>query len=175
LSALFWIVLWLIMWFVARAAGQANWILALAISIVVVLEVTLNEPIREGIACFVRKQKTFRNRSDTPVKKCEGYLMGYWEQGWEGRIDFTLPIEGIDHPFPLERGQRLTTYAEDGKVLWSGVLCFVKRRWWDQPKLPYGVWSDVKPVGVSYARWMEWSAHKPPLKATVQIEEPPEQ
>lgn len=109
------------------------------------------------------------------MKKYEGYLFAYWEQGWEGQIVPALSVEGLDRPFPLANGQHLTIYAEDGSVLWSGTLRFVKRRWWEQHKLSYEIWANEKPAGVSYARWMEWFAHEPPLKATVEVEEPAEQ
>lgn len=134
----------------------------------------LVELLWEHIACFVRKRQSLRKfAGNATVKKYEGHLLAYWEQGWEGRIDFTLSVPGLDDPLWLKSGQRLTIYAEDGTILWFGVLCFVKRKWWEQHHLPSGIWSYVKPAGVSYARWMEWFAHQPPLKAALEIPETP--
>lgn len=104
------------------------------------------------------------------MEKHEGCLEAYFETGWDGQVAYALSIEGLDHPFLLENGQRLTIYAEDGSILWSGTLRFVTRRWRDKHNLPYGIWSNVKQAGVSYAQWMEWFLHKPPLKATVEVE-----
>lgn len=139
----------------------------------VLLGLLLGDPLRERLACFLHKRKVFCASPGLTLKKYERVLDAYWEQGWEGRIEYALAVEGLDRPFFfLENGQRLTLYAEDGSVLWSGVLCFVRRRWWDRRRPPSGVWSEVKPVGVSYARWMEWFAHQPPLRAPVEVEAP---
>lgn len=101
----------------------------------------------------------------------EGLLELYWEQGWEGRVEYSLFLEGLRHPLFLENGQRLTIYGEDGSVLWSGVVRFVPRKRREDHDLPYGIWSDMKQAGVSYAQWMAWFAHKPPLQAVVEIDE----
>lgn len=127
--------------------------------------------IRAWLTHLLGKQTAFRKgpRAGT-VEKYEGCLEAYWETGWEGQVIYALSVEGLGRPFFLESGQRPTIYAEDGSVLWSGTLRFVKRRWWDQHNLPYGIWSDERQAGVSYAQWMEWFAHKPPLKATVEVQ-----
>ncbi len=100
--------------------------------------------------------------------KYEGLLEAYYEQGWEGRIEYSLSVVGLSHPFFLENGMRLTIYAEDGTLLWSGRLRFVRRRCWDKHPPQMRIWSDKKQSCVSYARWLEWFTHTPPLKATLE-------
>ncbi len=139
----------------------------------IVLGLTQHGPIRERLACFVQKRKAFRQGTGGgTVRKYEGHLFAYWEHGWEGKVLYALAIAGLDRPFFLESGQRLTIFSEDGSILWSGILCFVKRRWWDQHNLPHGIWSDEKQAGVSYAQWMAWFVREPPLKAIVEVESP---
>lgn len=101
----------------------------------------------------------------------DGELHAYWEQGWEGRIEYALAIEGQPHPFFLAKGQHLTIYAEDGSVLWQGVLRFVSRGR-EQHHLPTGIWTFEKQRGVPYGQWLGWFLHDPPLRATV-TDEPP--
>lgn len=96
----------------------------------------------------------------------DGELCAYWEQGWEGRIEYALAIEGQPHPLFLTTGQRLTIYGTDGGVLWQGRLRFVSRGR-EQHSLPYGIWSDLKQQGVPYGQWIAWFVHQPSLRATV--------
>lgn len=103
------------------------------------------------------------------MEKYEGHLEGYWEQGWEGRIEYSLFIEGIGHPFFLQSGDRLTIFNEDGSVLWSDVLHFVARGARDSHNMPNGIWADTKQANVPYAQWIEWFWRKPPLKATYEV------
>lgn len=106
------------------------------------------------------------------MKVISGELEAYWEQGWEGRIDFAFQFEGNEAPFILQNGHQLTIYDTDEKILWSGKIQLVKRStWWDNHKLDAGIWSYVKQKGVSYADWMDWFWRKPPLKAKLEIEE----
>ena len=107
------------------------------------------------------------------MKTLHGVLDAYWEQGWEGRIEFTLLIEGQKSPGVfLQDGQHLTIYTAEGQILWTGKLHFVKRNlWFDHHKLKAGIWSDVKQRGVSYAQWLDWFWRKPPLKAALEIED----
>jgi len=101
-----------------------------------------------------------------------GELEAYWEQGWEGRIEYAFNFEGSKGPLFLESGQHLTIYSESGDVIWSGKIKFVKKNnWFDKHKLDAKIWSWNKQKGVSYADWMDWFWRKPPLKAKLIIEE----
>jgi len=105
------------------------------------------------------------------MTELRGELEAYYEQGWEGRIEFAFQFEGNQKPFFLEKGQHLTIYKENGDVLWSGKINFVrKNNWFDKHKLNANIWSWTKQKGVSYADWMEWFWHKPPLKAKLIVE-----
>ncbi len=126
----------------------------------------LAAPLRERFVCLLQKRKASRARW---AKRYDGHLLAYWETGWEGRVVFTVSVPGLGRPLPLENGQRLTIYAEDGSVLWSGILCFVKVRWWDHWKYPHKIWSFEKQAGVSYTQWIAWFMRQPPLKATVEM------
>ncbi|MDD2922544.1 MAG: hypothetical protein PHQ36_09680 [Anaerolineales bacterium] len=105
------------------------------------------------------------------VKILEGALEAYWEQGWEGRIDFAFQFEGNAQPFLLQNGYSLTIYDVDEKILWSGKIQYVKRGFFDNHKLNANIWSYEKQKGVSYADWMDWFWRNPPLKAKLEIEE----
>lgn len=100
-----------------------------------------------------------------------GTLEGYWEQGWEGRIEYSLFVEGMGHPFFLQSGHRLTIYNDDGGVLWAGTLRFVQRKNSENHTMPNGIWADTKQADVPYAQWIEWFWRKPPLKATLETED----
>lgn len=104
-------------------------------------------------------------------KTYHGTLEAYWEQGWEGRISFVFQLNDSNQPIFLQFGQRLTILNEDGTTLWSGVIHFVKRGWRDNHELDADIWSYIKQKDVTYAQWMEWFWRKPPLKATLEIEE----
>lgn len=106
------------------------------------------------------------------MRTIEGELEAYWEQGWEGRIEFAFHYEGLKTPFFLENGQNLTIYNSDETVRWSGKIDLVKRNtWFDKHKLNAEVWSYTKQKGVAYADWMDWFWHNPPLKAKLDFEE----
>lgn len=108
------------------------------------------------------------------MKSYVGKLEAYYEQGWEGMIVFSfMPDDGkgLSDLIPLRNGHRLTIYAENEKILWSGEIHFVKRGFFDKHKLKAEIWSDSKQKGVSYADWIDWFWRKPPLKATLEIEE----
>jgi protein-S-isoprenylcysteine O-methyltransferase Ste14 len=100
-----------------------------------------------------------------------GTLEGYWEQGWEGRISFVFQPDDSTQPIFLQHGQRLTILNDDGTTLWSGIIQFVKRGWRDNHNLDADIWSYIKQKDVTYAQWMEWFWRKPPLKATLEIED----
>lgn len=95
-----------------------------------------------------------------------GYLEAYWEQGWEGRIEYALSFERQSAPFFLANGQHLTIYAPDDAILWQGRLHFVGRGR-EQHTLPTGIWADVKQESVPYGRWIAWFLERPALRATV--------
>ena len=108
------------------------------------------------------------------MKTLTGVLEAYYEQGWEGMIVFSFMPDkgnGLNDLIPLQNGHHLTIYDTNEKILWSGKIHFVKRGFFDKHKLTAGIWSDSKQKGVSYADWMEWFWRKPPLKATLEIEE----
>ena len=100
-----------------------------------------------------------------------GKLEAYWEQGWEGRIDFAFQPDDSPHPIFLQNGHRLTILEADGATLWSGRIQFVARGWRDNHKLDADIWSYEKQKGVTYAQWMDWFWRKPPLQATLEIED----
>ncbi|MDQ1300540.1 MAG: hypothetical protein QG637_458 [Chloroflexota bacterium] len=100
-----------------------------------------------------------------------GHLEAYWEQGWEGRIEYALAVAGRPSPFFLSPGQHLTIFAPDDRILWQGRLRFVGRGR-EQHNLPIGIWADSKQAGVPYGRWIAWFIQRPPLRATVVEDEP---
>ena len=106
------------------------------------------------------------------MKELNGKLEAYWEQGWDGRVEFALQIDGASGPFFMESGQQLTIYQDDGEIIWSGRIHFVKvNHWFDKHTLSAKIWSWSKQKGVSYAEWMDWFWRKPPLHAKLVIEE----
>ncbi|MCB0932124.1 MAG: hypothetical protein KDB71_09530 [Mycobacterium sp.] len=105
------------------------------------------------------------------MRVINGELEAYWEQGWEGRVEFAFQFDGNATPFFLSNGQRLTIFDADGSVLWSGEIRFVKRRFFDKHQLDADIWAYVKQKGVSYADWMDWFWRKPPLKAKLEFDQ----
>ncbi|HND50555.1 MAG TPA: hypothetical protein PLL95_18440 [Anaerolineales bacterium] len=108
------------------------------------------------------------------MKSYVGKLEAYYEQGWEGMIVFSFMPDGcngLSDLIALQDGQHLSIYETDDSILWSGKIKFVKRGFFDKHKLTADIWSDSKQKGVSYADWMDWFWRKPPLKATLEIEE----
>lgn len=106
------------------------------------------------------------------MKSYNGELMAYWEQGWEGRIEFFFQPDGSDKFFPLRDGWQLTIFNPGGTILWSGKLQFIRRsEWWDRHRLNADIWAYTKQKDVPYADWMEWFWHMPPLKARLETEE----
>lgn len=97
-----------------------------------------------------------------------GHLEAYWEQGWEGRIEYAFaPDGGSAQPLFLKSGDRLTIRDPQGGLLWQGVVDLVPVRWWDRrPPDPIQVWSYERQRGVSYADWVQWFWHRPPLRAS---------
>jgi hypothetical protein len=79
--------------------------------------------------------------------------------------------KGLNDLIPLQDGHLLTIYAEDGMMLWSGKIHFVKRGFFDKHKLNADIWSDSKQKDVSYADWMDWFWRNPPLKAKLEIKD----
>ncbi len=60
-----------------------------------------------------------------------GTLLAYYEQGWDGRIEFFFQPDDATEFIPLQNGQYLTLFDEDGKTLWSGKIELVKRGFFD--------------------------------------------
>lgn len=96
-----------------------------------------------------------------------GTLEAYWEQGWEGRIEYAFaPDVRLPHPLFLAQGDHLTIWSAQGAVLWQGDIDFVSVRWWDRrPPDPIQVWAYTKQRGVRYADWLLWFWQRPPLRA----------
>lgn len=105
------------------------------------------------------------------MRVIDGELEAYWEQGWEGRVEFAFHFEGNHRPFFLSNGQFLTIYNADGSILFSGEIDFVRRRFFDNHRLDANIWAPVKQKGVSYADWMDWFWRQPPLKAKLEYDE----
>lgn len=103
-----------------------------------------------------------------------GELEAYYEQGWEGRIEYAFyPNEpdkaNIALPCFLTNGQHLTIFSSDNNILWSGIIDFVGLNWWDQATSKHTIWAGCKQKGVAYKDWLAWFWHKPPLKAKLKL------
>lgn len=105
------------------------------------------------------------------MAQVQGELVAYWEQGWEGRIEFAFQAESSNTLTFLKNGDLLTIYAEDGTIHWSGEIQWVRRRFWDRHQLEADIWSYQKQRGVAYGRWLAWFWHKPSLKASLELGE----
>ncbi|NWF63957.1 MAG: isoprenylcysteine carboxylmethyltransferase family protein [Chloroflexi bacterium] len=109
------------------------------------------------------------------MKTYHGELEAYWEQGWEGAILFSFMPKGgrgLHDLIALQNGQHLTIFDPDGSELWSGTIEFVRRNErLDRHNLKADIWSYEKQKGVSYADWVAWFWHEPPLKAKLEMEE----
>ncbi len=99
-----------------------------------------------------------------PIKQ-KGYIFAYFEQGWEGRIDFAFHSEEQQTFIILETGDKLTLFNKDNAIVFQDELKFVKRRCWDKHNLNADIWSFVKQSGIPYAKWMQWFWQKPNLSA----------
>jgi protein-S-isoprenylcysteine O-methyltransferase Ste14 len=95
-----------------------------------------------------------------------GTLLAYYEQGWHGRIEFYFQPDDSKEFIPLQNGQLLTIFDEDGKLLWSGKIELAKRGLFDNHKY---VWANSKQKGVSYGQWLTWYWTLPPLQAQLEI------
>ncbi len=82
-----------------------------------------------------------------------GTLLAYYEQGWHGRIEYFFQPDDSPQYIPLQDGQLLTLFDEDGKTIWSGKIELVKKDFFDSHKY---VWANLKQKGVSYAQWLNW-------------------
>ncbi len=99
-----------------------------------------------------------------------GTLVGYWEQGWEGRIEYAFQPDDSDDtnnsvPMILKNGHELRIFDEDGETVWQGVIDLKKRGWKDRPSGENKVWNDSMQKGVTYQQWLGWFCHQPALKA----------
>jgi len=95
----------------------------------------------------------------------DGVLLAYWEQGWEGRIEFGFQPDGGGQWLTLEPGDQLTILGEDGSRLWSGIIGWTKPGFLERRRYPGTVWSWVKQRGVPYGEWIGFFWHKPALRA----------
>ncbi len=94
-----------------------------------------------------------------------GYIFAYFEQGWEGRIDYAFAADNSKTFLLLNTGDKLTVYNRDDSLLFKGEIKFRKRRFWHNHNLDVDIWSYVKQKSVSYEKWMSWFWHKPHLRA----------
>lgn len=103
-----------------------------------------------------------------------GWISDYTAQGMEGErwhifqdrnysADRThgWQLEGMH---PLQSGDHLTIFADDGRVLWAGHLAPSRRRWFSHrqvlPSEP--AWH---PPDVAAATWLDWFQQQPALVA----------
>ncbi|MCA9917259.1 MAG: hypothetical protein KC445_04870 [Anaerolineales bacterium] len=105
------------------------------------------------------------------MTRLRGKLVAYWEQGWEGRIAFAFQPEDAKLPYFLQSGDHLAIFAEDGDVLWSGEIRWVRRRFWERHQLDAGIWATHKQQGIAYGQWLAWFWHQPPLVASLEAKE----
>lgn len=97
-----------------------------------------------------------------------GTLLAYYEQGWDGRIEFFFQSDDSKDFIPLQNGQLLTLFDEDGKTLWSGKIELVKRGLFDRHKY---IWAKTKQKGISYNQWLTWYWTLPPLQAQLEFKD----
>ena len=98
------------------------------------------------------------------TKRCgNGRLMAYWEQGWEGRIEYGFEPDMRDAsagPCFIRNGDYLRIFSPDACVLWEGDVRLVPRRRWllirQQHDLGNDVWHDLTQAGVAYKDWIFW-------------------
>jgi len=105
------------------------------------------------------------------MTELNGQLEAYYEQGWEGRIEFAVNTVDSARPIFLESGHHLTIYDTNESILWAGTIQFVKRKYSEKHNLQAGIWSWSKQKGVPYGDWMDWFWRKPALKAKLVINE----
>lgn len=103
-----------------------------------------------------------------------GWICEYWAQGMEEgplhvfqnkNVEEGGRSEGL-HTFSEE--DQLTVYAQDGKILFSGMFPFRRRsRWRQWLGLPRKAGRSDVPPGVAPDTWQRWFRHKPPLRAVL--------
>ncbi len=104
-----------------------------------------------------------------------GVLEAYYEQGYEGRIEYALwPDNHVElksnFPLLLDSGDDLKIFDVNNNLLWQGTLNFVPRRYWlDCPKKNILIYAETKQNGVNYADWLSWFYYSPPLKAELTV------
>lgn len=107
--------------------------------------------------------------SDSTTLKLEGHLYGWWETGTEGVYWSLVTDWGAEHAsyenlYPLEDGDELVVYQEDGAVLWSGTISWDWNvRWRSYPLNPEqgqqevgGMWVHGFQVGVDPEVWADY-------------------
>ena len=106
-----------------------------------------------------------------------GTITGYWEQGWEGRIDYVFEPDDPQYrpegtwPIMIQNGQELHIFDERGETLWHGRVQLVRKRWYERTDPAIKVWHTEKQKGISYRQWLNWFWHKPPLRAELTRQE----
>lgn len=88
----------------------------------------------------------------------------------EGEIFYTFQPDagGI---IWLRNGLYLTILAENGDVLWAGIIQLRRRGWFEQHHLSNKIWSNTTQKDISYNQWITWFWQKPPLRATLILPE----
>ncbi len=103
--------------------------------------------------------------AETTKKPGNGVLEAYWEQGWEGRIEYCFFPDSAKQqtsrgPQFIKEGQYLRIFAPDGAILWSGKIRFKYRKKWlffyQRHELPNEIWHDLTQKGVPYKDWIAW-------------------
>ncbi len=130
-----------------------------------ILDTTKNFALAKALLFFVGLCREILHMK----RSTQGHLHAYWEQGWNGKIDFAFQPEDKTRLVFLESGQTLTIFQSNHTILWSGVLRFVKRNYFDKHKLASEVWATRKQHGVLYRDWMDWFWQHPPLRAQLDV------
>jgi hypothetical protein len=100
-----------------------------------------------------------------------GVLEAFTQQGSEGLIEYTLwPDNHVElqnnFPLPLRNGDELKIFDENNDLLWQGAVNLIPLSyWWDNTKRNDLLHATTKQKGVSYADWLNWFCHEPPLRA----------
>ena len=105
----------------------------------------------------------------------KGELETYFEQGYEGHLEYTFVPEvnpqavNGGRGYFLKSGDFLRILDVSGEPIWEGELQLIPSRistlfFRDRHRLDYDVWCPRKQKGVSYADWVDWFWAKPPLK-----------
>ena len=133
--------------------------------------------IRQFLSQFFLDLQTSHETTDFPSSEMiTGVLEPYWEQGMEGRFEYTFvpdndprSINGGRGYF-LRSGDYLRIFGLGGETIWQGKLELIPSRinhflFQDRHQLQSQVWSTTKQEGVSYSDWIGWFWSQPRLRA----------